>query len=434
MSFFYNTFDEITGDTRDLIADNTVRAISEQDVRERFYQLAYSYYNLLTGFNIQEFNSGSAYVVGDLVYNGITLYKKIGVDGTYPLTNGTQWSQLSTSPFSRTSKFGLIKLATKTESINGVNNNKAITPSTLRDAILAAVASGVTIQDLTLNDLVDVSGATSGDTNNNEVLYYDAINNYFTVGYAVTTTGDTFLSYDLSTRELSLDTTLFGVTGLTLETFTGSTISDNVSIKTAMQELETALENLAPPTNLSIGTNNNNTLEIESDTGNNVILSGSTTSLAGLMTGDEKQRSINIQTILGVLSGETAYTGFTGDVYVDGENIKENFQKTENVIQNIPTIINFSTDLNTVKSIKGFVGNSIILREVFNPSTIFSGVSYEYRVFGDENTTFTSVASINDLNTAISGFGLTDEFEIRIAVVFQVGITSGALTLNILII
>lgn len=74
-----------------------------------------------------------------------------------------------------------------------------------------------------------------------------------------------------------------------LGTFSGDLIPDNATIKTALQALETALENVgAANYNLEISVHDDTKIAIKLKDGNFVVLEGATPDLAGLMVADDK--------------------------------------------------------------------------------------------------------------------------------------------------
>lgn len=81
-----------------------------------------------------------------------------------------------------------------------------------------------------------------------------------------------------------------------LGTFTGTTISDNLTVKDALQEVEDVLEaGLSGSTNLSTSYTTD-TVTVESDTGSDAIINNATTVLAGNMSASDKVKLDGIET------------------------------------------------------------------------------------------------------------------------------------------
>lgn len=161
---------------------------------------------------------------------------------------------------------------------------------------------------------------------------------------------DAFTNIDIYAYDLQ---TLTGIAkGVNnLGTFTGTTISDSVTIKTALQELEIALEAVSGSTNLAIANNTATTLDVTSDTGADATLPAATTLLAGLLIASDKQKLDHITvtqavdldnieqdladliTLTGLATNSTDLGTFTGTTISNNTNIKNALQQLETAVE-----------------------------------------------------------------------------------------------------
>lgn len=106
--------------------------------------------------------------------------------------------------------------------------------------------------------------------NPSNIVVQSSSGNDATINAATTSLGGIMTSSDKGELDNLVD--LAGVSGLaTLGTFTGNIIDDNTTIKNALQQLETAVTSGGNSTNLS-STITNNTIQINSSTGDDVTL------------------------------------------------------------------------------------------------------------------------------------------------------------------
>lgn len=173
----------------------------------------------------------------------------------------------------------------------------------------------------------------------------------------------TKLNYITVTQAVDLDTiesegaalvTLSGVTsGSThLGTFSGTTITNSSTIKSALQLLETAVESRISETNLSVVSRTNTALTVASDTGTDAVLPLATNTLAGIVSGtdytylsnlitfdtinllDSADMNISSLAILtGVTKGSVNLGTFTGSTIADSTTIKAALQSLETAVE-----------------------------------------------------------------------------------------------------
>lgn len=155
----------------------------------------------------------------------------------------------------------------------------------------------------------------------------------------------------VETRQSSLITLTGLPAGTTsLGTFTGSTIADNVDLKTALQTLETSLETSAG-TDLSAGTVSATTYQIVSSTGTDVTLPEATGVAAGLLGSADKTKldfisvtqAVDLDAIESVVSDLNTLSGvavnatdlgtFTGATIPDNSTLKTALQELETAVE-----------------------------------------------------------------------------------------------------
>ena len=139
-----------------------------------------------------------------------------------------------------------------------------------------------------------------------------------------------------------------------LGTFTGSTITDSSTIKTALQELETAVENAEESTQIGVNTDNindiNSTVGTSAGDTNIGTFTGSTISDNGTVKAGMQELETKVEvnddniddlnTTVGVSLGATDLGTFTGSTIADNETVKGALQDLETAVQNNVTAIN----------------------------------------------------------------------------------------------
>lgn len=136
---------------------------------------------------------------------------------------------------------------------------------------------------------------------------------------------------------------LTGVTGDNLGTFTGSVISDNSSIKAALQELETEVESIS-----LVGTS-----VTFDDTGNSYVTGANVS--AALDAADVAFG--NHGTALGIAVGSSDLGTFTGSTISDSSSVKSALQELETAVENVDV----TTGATTVYNSKRYVENDLTL-------------------------------------------------------------------------
>ena len=132
--------------------------------------------------------------------------------------------------------------------------------------------------------------------------------------------------------------------GTDLGTFTGSTLSDNASVKTALQELETALETEASDRASAITTAVNNLVDSAPgtlDTLNEIAAAlnddpALATTLTNLINANETHIDNNVS-LLGVTKDDTDLGAFTGSTIADSQTVKQALQALETASEAIDT-------------------------------------------------------------------------------------------------
>ena len=132
--------------------------------------------------------------------------------------------------------------------------------------------------------------------------------------------------------------------GTDLGTFTGSTLSDNASVKTALQELETALETEASDRATAISTAVNNLVDSAPgtlDTLNEIAAAlnddpALATTLTNLINANETHIDNNVS-LLGVTKDDTDLGAFTGSTIADSQTVKQALQALETASEAIDT-------------------------------------------------------------------------------------------------
>lgn len=153
-------------------------------------------------------------------------------------------------------------------------------------------------------------------------------------------------------------TTLSGVASnaVNLGLFTGTTITDNLTVKAALQELESALE--ANTTDLAVANRTATTLDVTSSSGTDASVPAATDSLAGLMVAADKVKSDYISitqsvdldtlesnqsaviTLTGKTAGSTDLGTFTEDIIPDNVTITGALQALESALHNLTSNVN----------------------------------------------------------------------------------------------
>ena len=124
--------------------------------------------------------------------------------------------------------------------------------------------------------------------------------------------------------------------GTDLGTFDGSTLSDNASVKTALQELETALETEASDRASAITTAVNNLVDSAPgtlDTLNEIAAAlnddpALATTLTNLINANEAHIDANVSD-LGVTKDDTDLGSFSGSTIADSQSVKQALQALE---------------------------------------------------------------------------------------------------------
>ena len=132
--------------------------------------------------------------------------------------------------------------------------------------------------------------------------------------------------------------------GTDLGTFNGSTLSDNASVKTALQELETALETEASDRATAITTAVNNLVDSAPgtlDTLNEIAAAlnddpALATTLTNLINANETHID-NVATLSGVAKDETDLGSFSGSTIADSQTVKAALQALETAQEAIDT-------------------------------------------------------------------------------------------------
>ena len=132
--------------------------------------------------------------------------------------------------------------------------------------------------------------------------------------------------------------------GTDLGTFTGSTLSDNASVKTALQELETALETEASDRATAISTAVSNLIDSAPgtlDTLNEIAAAlnddpALATTLTNLINANETHIDNNVAT-LGITKDDTDLGSFSGSTIADSSTVKAALQALETAAEAIDT-------------------------------------------------------------------------------------------------
>ena len=132
--------------------------------------------------------------------------------------------------------------------------------------------------------------------------------------------------------------------GTDLGTFTGSTLSDNASVKTALQELETALETEASDRATAITTAVNNLVDSAPgtlDTLNEIAAAlhddpSIANTLTALINANETHIDNNVAT-LGITKDDTDLGSFSGSTIADSQSVKQALQALETAQEAIDT-------------------------------------------------------------------------------------------------
>ena len=132
--------------------------------------------------------------------------------------------------------------------------------------------------------------------------------------------------------------------GTDLGTFTGSTLSDNASVKTALQELETALETEAADRATAITTAVSNLVDSAPgtlDTLNEIAAAlnddpALATTLTNLINANETHIDNNVA-LLGVTKDDTDLGAFSGSTIADSQTVKQALQALETASEAIDT-------------------------------------------------------------------------------------------------
>ena len=132
--------------------------------------------------------------------------------------------------------------------------------------------------------------------------------------------------------------------GTDLGTFTGSTLSDNASVKTALQELETALETEASDRATAITTAVNNLVDSAPgtlDTLNEIAAAlnddpALATTLTNLINANEAHIDANVAA-LGITKDDTDLGSFSGSTIADSQSVKQALQALETAAEAIDT-------------------------------------------------------------------------------------------------
>ena len=132
--------------------------------------------------------------------------------------------------------------------------------------------------------------------------------------------------------------------GTDLGTFTGSTLSDNASVKTALQELETALETEVSDRATAITTAVNNLVDSAPgtlDTLNEIAAAlnddpALATTLTNLINANEAHIDANVS-VLGVTKDDTDLGSFSGSTIADSQSVKQALQALETAQEAIDT-------------------------------------------------------------------------------------------------
>ena len=132
--------------------------------------------------------------------------------------------------------------------------------------------------------------------------------------------------------------------GTDLGTFSGSTLSDNASVKTALQELETALETEASDRAAAITTAVNNLVDSAPgtlDTLNEIAAAlnddpALATTLTNLINANETHIDNNVA-LLGVTKDDTDLGAFSGSTIANSQTVKQALQALETAAEAIDT-------------------------------------------------------------------------------------------------
>lgn len=203
---------------------------------------------------------------------------------------------------------------------------------------------------------------------------------------------------------------LFTLTGMPggsthLGQFTGITISNNLAIKEALQELETAIETLAyapPSTNISIS-HGLSDVTVESDSGTDGTINAATSLSAGVMSAADKtilDAHVTHWGNLDALTGITVTLGsadlgtFTGSTITDNVDIKTALQELETAVE-----AGSAADGNGIYSGSGSI-----------PTAVVASVTDSFSVNIDTQGKQIKLGDINDNvpggTTRIAGIGI----------------------------
>ena len=159
----------------------------------------------------------------------------------------------------------------------------------------------------------------------------------------IASTSDSGVSYE--SKAIKIENLFSSVaSGTDLGTFTGDTLSDNASVKTALQELETALETEVSDRATAITTAINNLIDSAPgtlDTLNEIAAAlnddpSFATTITNLINANETHIDNNVAT-LGITKDDTDLGTFTGSTIADSQTVKAALQALETASEAIDT-------------------------------------------------------------------------------------------------
>lgn len=219
-------------------------------------------------------------------------------------------------------------------------NNRLLTPAALpNDSVNLYQAVKLIIEDLNI-------GSSSTDLSIDIAATTISLNSSTGMGTvlpsATYTDAGLMSAADKSSLDALVTLTGMGAGSLHLGQFTGAIISNNLTIKAALQQLETAIENVILPSGNDLSTSYTlNDITILSATGADALVGAATASNAGVMTASDKIKldavdtnMNNIYTLIGYPSpGATSLGTFSGSIIPNNTTVAIALQSLETAIE-----------------------------------------------------------------------------------------------------
>ena len=249
-----------------------------------------------------------------------------------------------------------------------------------RDAIASPVAEGLIVYNTTSKAINIFNGtewvAVGGGGKDYDTLIGNAVGQEDLDTFTGTTIADDSTvkvaiqaletAVELKENITDLDSLIGNANTQThLGAFTGDTIPDNYSVKAALQEVETEVELKENITDLdSLIGNANTQTHLGAFTGTTISnLSSVKTALQELETaGELKENITDLDTLVGNANGVTNLGAFTGTTIADASSVKTSLQELESTVElkeNITDLDTLVGNANGVTNLGVFIGGTI---------------------------------------------------------------------------